>query len=230
MIAFGCATTSEEEYLAHAAPSVQRVAEPDSLPLRRHGYDSIHEPYNEMLGEAAAHEDLEAVVLLHQDVSIDDPDFLAKVRMILAASPEVAVIGAAGSRKPPGLAWWEGDASYGHLDSPLLVPGGSTFHYSDGAHEVDAVDGLLLVLSAWAARELRFDRDLAGPLDGYDVDLCLQARARGRRVVAADFLHRHFVSYGRFFDRRRWVEADVALRHKWALDPMPSPREAAAGI
>lgn len=230
MIAFGCATTSEEEYLAYAAPSVQRVAEPGALLMRRHGHDSIHEPYNEMLAEAATHDDLEAVVLLHQDVSIDDPDFLAKVRTILAASSEVAVIGVAGSRNPPGLAWWEGDSFYGHLDSPLLVPGGSSFHYSDGAHEVDAVDGLLLVLSAWAAQELRFDGDLAGPLDGYDLDICLQARARGRRVVAADLLHRHFVSYDRFFDRRRWIEAEVALRRKWELDPMPSPREAAAGI
>lgn len=229
MIAFGCATTSEEEYLAYAAPSVQRVAEPDSLVMRRHGYDSIHAPYNEMLAEAAAREDLEAVVLLHQDVAIDDDAFLAKLRELLAASEDVAVIGVAGARQVRGLAWWEGE-SYGAAHSPLLVPGGSHIQYSRGTHEVDSVDGMLLVLSAWAARELRFDRDLAGPLDGYDLDLCLQARARGRRVVVADLAVSHYVGYEGFFDRRRWVEAAVALQRKWALDPMPSPREAAAGI
>lgn len=230
MIAFGCATTSEEEYLAYAAPSVARVAEPDSLSLRRHGYDSIHEPYNEMLAEASERDDLEAVVLLHQDLSIDDDAFLAKIRDVLAASDEVAVIGVAGARGVSSLAWWEGESSYGAAHSPQLVPGGSHIQYSHGAHEVDSVDGLLLVLSAWAARQLRFDRGLAGPLDGYDMDICLQARARGGRVVVADLAVSHHVGYEGFFDRRRWVRAAVALQRKWALDSMPSPREAATGI
>lgn len=229
MIAFGCATTNEEEYLAYADPSVRRVAEPDSLAMRRHGYDSIHEPYNEMLAEASASDDLEAVVLLHQDLTIEDEFFLAKVRTILAASEEVAVIGVAGARGVRGLAWWEGE-SHGAAHSPRLIPGGSHIRYSHGAHEVESVDGLLLVLSAWAARELRFDRDLAGPLDGYDMDLCLQARSRGERVVVADLAVSHHVGYERFFDRRRWSEATVALQRKWALDPMPSPREGAAGL
>lgn len=229
MIAFGCATTSEEEYLAYAAPSVQRIAEPDSLTMRRHGYDSIHQPYNEMLAEAAGHEELEAVVLLHQDLTIEDESFVAKIRAILAASEDVAVIGVAGARGVRGLAWWEGE-SYGAAHSPRLVPGGSHIRYSHGAFEVESVDGLLLVLSAWAARELRFDRELAGPLDGYDMDLCLQARARGGRVVVADLAVSHHVAYEGFFDRGRWVEAAVALQRKWELDPMPSPREAAARI
>lgn len=229
MIAFGCATTSEEEYLAYAAPAVERHAEPGSLTMRRHGYDSIHEPYNEMLVEAASRDDLEAVVLLHQDLTIEDESFLAKVRAILAASEEVAVIGVAGAREVRGLAWWEGE-SYGAAHSPRLVPGGSHLQYSYGAFEVESVDGLLLVLSAWAARELRFDHELAGPLDGYDMDLCLQARARGGRVVVADLAVSHHVAYEGFFDRRRWVEAAVALQRKWALDPMPGPRDAVTGL
>lgn len=229
MIAFGCATTNEEEYLAYAAPSVERAAEPDSLTMRRHGHGSIHEPYNEMLDEASGHEELEAVVLLHQDLTIEDESFLAKIRAVLAASEEVAVIGVAGAREVRGLAWWEGE-SYGAARSPRLVPGGSHLQYSQGAFEVESVDGLLLVLSAWAARELRFDQELAGPLDGYDMDLCLQARARGGRVVVADLDVSHHVEYDGFFDRRRWIEAAVALQRKWELDPMLSAREAAARI
>lgn len=198
--------------------------------MRRHGYDSIHEPYNEMLAEAAEYDELEAVVLLHQDLAIQDDAFLKKIRYVLSASDDVAVVGGAGARHVRSLAWWEGESSHGMVRSPVLVPGGSHIQYSDGAHEVDSVDGMLLVLSAWAARELRFDRDLAGPLDGYDVDICLQARARGRRVVAASLDVNHYARYEGFFDRRRWVEAAVALQRKWALDPLPSPRDAAAGI
>jgi len=217
MIAFGCATTDDKQFRAYAAPSIERIAEADSLLMRRHGCDSIHEPYNEMLDEAAQRQDLEAIVLLHQDLSIDDDDFMTKVRGVLAASPDIAIIGAAGARDVSGLAWWEGRESHGHFDSPLLVPGGSRMVYSRGVHEVDSVDGMLLVLSAWAARELRFDRDLAGPLDGYDMDICLQARARGRRVVAGGLEVSHYTTYEGFFDRRRWVRAAVALQRKWSL-------------
>lgn len=224
MIAFGCATTDEREYRAYAAPSIERVAEPDSLLMRRHGYDSIHEPYNEMLDEAARRDDLEAIVLLHQDLSIEDEGFMAKVRGILAASPEIAIVGAVGARGVPPLAWWEGSESHGYFESPILVPGGSRIVYSHGVHEVDSVDGMLLVLSPWAARELRFDAELAGPLDGYDMDICLQARARGRRVVAGGLQVAHYTTYDRFFDRRRWIQAAVALRRKWAptFDEAPS--------
>ena len=83
MIAFGCATTDEGEFRAYAAPAIERVAEADSLLMRRHGYESIHEPYNEMLDQAAQRDDLEAVVLLHQDLSIDDERFLEKVLSLI---------------------------------------------------------------------------------------------------------------------------------------------------
>lgn len=220
MIAFGCATTSEEEYSAYVVPSLDRVAEPDSHLMRRHGYDSIHEPYNEMLAEAAEFDDLEALVLLHQDLSIEDEEFMEKIRGLLAASPEVAVLGAAGARGIPGLAWWEGE-SFGRIDAPRLVPGGAVLQYGEGSHEVDAVDGMLLVLSPWAVRELRFDADLAGPLDGYDIDFCLQARAKGARVIATSLSVRHHVPYEEFFDRRRWVDAAIALQRKWRLELAP---------
>ena len=220
MIAFGCATTSESEYRAFAEPSIRRLAERGSLVMRRHGYDSIQEPYNEMLARAGERDDLEAVVLLHQDLSIEDPFFLGKLRSLLAASDDVAVIGAVGARGVDSLAWWDGEESHGHVDVPAMVPGGTRLDFSRGAHEVDAVDGLLLVLSAWAARELRFDADLSGPLDGYDTDICLQARAHGKRVVVGDFDVAHHVQVD-FFDRERWARAAVALRRKWAPERVP---------
>ena len=51
--------------------------------------------------------------------------------------------------------------------------------------EVDTIDGFMMTLSPWAVRELRFDEDL-GQFHGYDFDICLQARAAGKKVVAED--------------------------------------------
>lgn len=215
MLAFGCATTDNEEYFSYAAPTIERVSESDSLLMRRHGFDTIHEPYNDMLAAVAGREDLEALVLLHQDVSIGDPYFAQRVRALLAAHEDVAVIGAAGARNVRGLAWWEGDRAAGLVDSPRLVPGGATIAHAHVNREVDAVDGILLVLSAWAVRTLRFDAAL-GPFDGYDVDVCLQARALGGRVVVGDFRDvAHHVRGDSFFDRKRWVRGAIALSRKW---------------
>jgi len=221
MIAFGCATLSDEEYRVYAGPSIERLAEPGALVMRRDGFNSIQEPYNEMLAEASTHEDLEAVVLLHQDVSIDDDDFLAKVRAILAASDEIALVGTMGATGVHGLAWWEGETHRGNVDSPVMVPGGVRIRHSRGAHEVEAIDGMLLVFSPWAAAELRFDEELSGPLDGYDVDICMQARARGRRVVVGDFDVAHYALED-FLDRERWVRAAIALQRKWSPDLVPT--------
>lgn len=217
MIAFGCATTDDGQYKAYAAPSIERVADADSVLMRRHGQSSIQEPYNDMLDQAARRDDLEALVLLHQDLSLDDDDFVRRIRGIFAASPDIAIVGNVGARRPAGLAWWEGD-SRGSINSPLLVPGGSRLVYSHGVHEVDSVDGMLLVLSPWAVRELRFDEALAGALDGYDMDICLQARVHGRKVVAGGLNVSHYNRPESFFDRQRWISAAVALQRKWALD------------
>ena len=52
---------------------------------------------------------------------------------------------------------------------------------------------MLLVLSPWAVRNLRFDEALALG-HGYDVDYCLQARAAGRKVMTADLALTHHQS------------------------------------
>lgn len=183
--------------------------------MRRHGYDSIHDAYNDMLAAAGRRDDLEALVLLHQDVSIGDSHFAERVRGVLAADERVAVVGAVGARNVSGLAWWEGECLTGRVEGPRLAPGGKVIDYSRGIREVDAIDGILIVLSAWAVRELRFDKSL-GPFDGYDVDICFQARASGRRVVVGDFREvAHHVRHESYFDRERWTRAAVAFGRKW---------------
>src|SRR3954467_12322945 len=96
MIAFGCSITSPEIYERCAKPGLDLVAEPDSELLEHAAAGSIARSYNLMLEKVAEREDLEALVLIHQDAEIVDPDFCAKVRKALS-DPDVGVVGCVGA-------------------------------------------------------------------------------------------------------------------------------------
>jgi GT2 family glycosyltransferase len=221
VIGFATAVTDDSLYDRLALVGIQRVAERDSIVLVRKGL-SLQRAYNEMLGEAAREDRLEALVLLHQDLLIDDEAFAAKLRRRLA-DESIAIVGAIGARGVRGIAWWDGDATFGRLRAQ--IDGGEVLVHGatpDGTHEVDAVDGSLLVLSSWAVRTLRFDERFANDLHGYDVDICFQARAHGKRVVVdeLDALH---ASIGQVSERRgSWVRAAVRFDQKWGV-PLASP-------
>lgn len=189
MIAFGCATTDELEFRKGAGAAIEAVAEPGSLLMRRQGWPSLDLPYNAMTAEAAARDDLEALALVHEDFAFAGTDFLARVRALLAADPEIAVIGTA----------------------PLGQP-----------REVELIGGELIVLSAWACAELRFDPALAGSRDALAADVSLAARARGKRALAAD-LGAAATKFPPPSARRRQVRAGAALRRKWNLAPTTPP-------
>ena len=70
------------------------------------------------------------------------------------------------------------------------------------------------MLSPWAVRNLRFDEQLARR-HGYDVDICLQARAAGRKVVTADLRVVHHHSLDLLPDAEEWIQAHIALAEKW---------------
>jgi hypothetical protein len=79
---------------------------------------------------------------------------------------------------------------------------------------VDTLDGVLLVLSPWSVRSLRFDESL-GQFDGYDLDFCLQVRDAGRKVMTADLRIIHHHSLELMVNPERWVEANIRLTEKW---------------
>ena len=64
-----------------------------------------------LIDKVVDRDDLEALVLLHQDAEIVDPDFCAKVRQALA-DPEVAIVGCAGAIGVRSIAWWEGSVTW----------------------------------------------------------------------------------------------------------------------
>lgn len=93
MIAFGCATTDERAFRAGGARAIEAIDEGDSLLLRRHRYDSIDVPLNDMMATAASLHELEALVLVHQDAVLETPGgLLESIRDLFGADRSVAVI------------------------------------------------------------------------------------------------------------------------------------------
>ncbi len=213
MIAFAASVVSDERWRRWALPGIERVVEPDSVVIDERGRGSLQSRLNRAIAAVSDRSDLEALVLLHEDVEIADPDFVAKVRRRLE-DPSIAIVGPIGARHVNSIAWWDGEG-FGRVDAPFLTATSwRPAELSAGFHEVDVVDGLLMVMSPWAARELRFDEELSD-FHGYDSDICFQALARGRRVVVDDL---HVIHYARggIGDRDAWVRANLAFRRKWA--------------
>lgn len=223
MIAFGCAITSQKTYDRCAAPGIARAAEQGSEILAYASAGSIFRSYNLLLDLAAARDDLEALVLVHQDAEIVDADFCSKLRGALV-DPAVALVGAAGAVGVRSIAYWEGSATWGSFAHRYREFGGGQFPALSWdmdnlpayarTGEVDAIDGFVIALSPWAVRELRFDEGL-GQFHGYDFDICLQARAAGRKVVTADLRTVHHHSLKLLEDREAWINAHMRVAEKW---------------
>jgi hypothetical protein len=223
MIAFASSITSPETYERCAAPGIRLAAEPDSEVFPYQAAGSIFRSYNLMLDRAAALDDLEALVLVHQDAEIADPDFCAKLRRALA-DPEVGVVGCVGAVGVRSIAWWEGSVTWGSFTHRYEEMGGgevSAMSWTSDrlpsfAHtgEVDTVDGFVLALSPWTVQNVRFDESL-GQLHGYDFDFCLQVRAAGRKVVTENLRVIHHHSLELVSDPETWVAAHMRIAEKW---------------
>jgi hypothetical protein len=223
MIAFGVSITSPDAYRRFAEPGIELAAEEDSEILALASAGSIFRSYNLLLEKAAERDDLEALVLVHQDAEITDPDFCQKVRRALS-DPDVGVVGCVGAIGVRSIAWWEGSVTWasfihrygehGGGDLPAFSWKSDDMPPYSRTGEVDTVDGFLMAVSPWVARNIRFDESL-GRLHGYDFDFCLQVRAAGRKVVTADFRAIHNHSLELVSDQESWVEAHMRIAEKW---------------
>ncbi|HZU59822.1 MAG TPA: glycosyltransferase [Solirubrobacteraceae bacterium] len=219
MIAFGASISGAEAYRRYAQPGIDRAAEPDSQVYAFASVEPIARTYNLILDAAGHRDDLEALVLVHPHTEIVDPQFLTKVRRALE-DPAVGIVGSAGASGVRSLAWWEGQVTaapgrqrYDEFGGGSL-PAFSWTRSAPPPAEVEAVDGQLLVLSPWVVRNLRFDESLHYN-HGFDVDLCLQARAAGRRVMVADLRLAHHRSIELVKDLDVWAQAHRQLARKW---------------
>jgi hypothetical protein len=235
MIVFGSAVTDHEMYRRCAAPGIARATAgaPDAVTrtIERPADGSIFRNYNAIMEEAAQLEELEALVLLHQDAEIVEERFIPKLRAAMT-DPEVGVVGCVGAVGVRSIAWWEGSvtwASFIHRYSELGGGGIPSLTWDSDAlppyarlGEVETVDGFVLCLSPWVVRNVRFDEALGSLLHGYDFDFCLQVREAGRKVVTADFkvIHNHSLELADDLDH--WIEAHIAVADKWD-GRMPGP-------
>jgi GT2 family glycosyltransferase len=224
VFAFGCVISSEEQLELWALPGIRLAAGDDAWVIERRGADSIYSAYNSILEEACGRDDLEGVVLIHQDLEIVDPDALSKLRRRFA-DPEVGVVGVVGGVGVHAMGWWYGEGSYGAYGWDWLIdadkeqyfdPAGFWTGHVERVHEVDALDGMFLALSPGAARTLRFDEELAPGFHGYDADICFEARRQGFKVFtdAIDVVHHNSADLP---DREEFVRAHIAFGRKWDL-------------
>jgi Glycosyltransferase like family len=221
MIAFGCAVTDETTFAGCFEPGYRLAAEADSLLITDRGGGSVSVAYNRILERIAGMESAEALVLAHQDLEILSDDFCARVRS-LVADPRVGVVGGAGATGVSSLAWWDPGPVVGAWEwvynddgARLSTDSWDAFEGADGVVEVDAVDGMCLVLSPAAIRSLRFDEALDPSAHGYDVDISFQARESGLKVLVAPLGIAHHHGLAVLDDPTEWIETHQRFARKW---------------
>jgi hypothetical protein len=223
VILFAASITDPDVYRRCAEPGIRLAAEPDSEVLANAAAGSIFRSYNLILDAAAARDDLDALVLVHQDAEIQDAAFCAKLRRALS-DPDVGVVGCVGAIGVRSIAWWEGSVTwasfvhrYGELgggELPGFAWNGAELPAYARTGQVETVDGFVLGLSPWTVRNIRFDESL-GQLHGYDFDFCLQVRAAGRKVVTEDLKVVHHHSLDLISEPESWIQAHMRVAEKW---------------
>jgi Glycosyltransferase like family len=238
MIAIACAVTRDDVYEEFAQPGIELACrrEPDTELIVLGSSGSVFRSYNLLLDQAQQRlrdGGLEGVVIIHQDAEIIDVDFLPKIREALG-DPEVALVGCAGALDVRSIAWWEGSVTWasfthrfeefggGEIPALTWYPESVPVYAETG--EVDSIDGFVIGFSPWAIENLRFDESIGGVLHGYDFDICMQAKAAGKKVVTADLRVVHHHSLILIREIETWIEAHMHLAEKWH-DQVSAPSE-----
>lgn len=208
VIAYGVAVGNWERYHSFVAPRI-----PAGRPVTvQHGHPSITVAYNHILDSWSSWDGLDALVLLHEDLEMIDPDTESKIMGVLA-DQEVAFVGVAGGRGVHSLAWWEASERFGHqlTDSGPLELGPHT-------GDVDSLEGSFLVFSPWAVKNLRYDERMTG-FHCCD-EIVIGARAYDKRAVVADIATHHHTIVGAFKSeaaQREWFLNDEIYRKREKL-------------
>jgi len=206
MIAYGCCVGSWEKFGRFVAPNIKQRPF-----IAISGQKSISVAYNKILNAYAGYQgpndldQLEAVVLLHDDLEMIDPDIEDKIRA--AIEPGVGLIGVAGGG--PSLWWWNHDPIGHQMTDTRMVAFGE-----QRVGDVDMIEGSFMVFTPWAIRDLRFDARYE--FLGYD-DVCMEARNMGMRVVVADIHTHHHSTLGFKSEevKAMWDRSELLFESKW---------------
>ncbi len=142
----------------------------------------------------------------------------------------MAIVGCAGAIDVRSIAWWEGSVTWasfthkfddfggGEIPALSWIPEQMPVYAETGV--VDSVDGFVMAFSPWAIQNLRFDESVGTALHGYDFDICMQAKAAGKKVVTASMRVVHHHSLNLISEAEGWIQAHMTLTEKWA-DQLP---------
>lgn len=219
MFAVGVCVGPSGKFGQVARPHIGASLGPDVPLWAREGQSSIFTAYNSLLDQAKVAPEIDALLLIHDDVEIRDSMLLSKLSDAIGRHPNAVVIGTVGARYVQGMSWWEGQP-YGEVRDPA-----NHHYYGPGVHPVDCVDGLMLCMTRWAIDNLRFDEETFDGFHGYDTDICFQAREAGKLVLVVPGLDVYHHSSGNVRNLPpEYEQAAEAFRRKW-----DGRRPAAAG-
>lgn len=201
-IGYGCCVGSWSKFHGYVEPRIS-----DDRPiLTASNQTSISVAYNAILDGFRVY-DLDAVILIHDDLEMIDPHTEDKVLAELEIHPNAAIVGVAGGG--PSMSWWNVNP-IGHqlTDSSMLEFGGQRHGL------VDIVEGSFMAFSPWAIQQLRFDERYE--FLGYD-DVCLHAIEAGKKVVVADIDTHHHSTLGYKSEsvRQMWERSEEIFAAKW---------------
>lgn len=159
------------------------------------------------------------LVFIHDDVWIDDNQFVSRVEAGLA---QYDVIGVAGNRR-----WLRGQQSWIFLGESAACdwdnlsgsighgtgPAGQTSHYGPAPAECELLDGVFLATKRSTLRDASLQFDERFRFHFYDLDFCRNARERHLRLGTwpIRLTHQSGGSYG----TPEWREQYGLYRDKW---------------
>lgn len=201
-IGYGCCVGSWDKYHMYVEPfTIERPV------MLAYNQTSISVAYNAILDAFKVY-DLDAVILVHDDLEMLDP--LTEEKVLKAFSDplvdDVALVGVAGGG--PSMHWWNVNP-IGHQSTDSLM-----LDFGQRSGEVDMIEGSFMAFSPWAIQELRFDERYE--FLGYD-DVCLEAKRAGKSVVVADIDTHHHSTVGYKSDavRDMWERSEKIFNSKW---------------
>ena len=207
-----------EAYRRYARPGIERAAESDSELLAIAAVGSIARGYNLLLDLAARYDELEALVLVNQEVELTDPGACTTIRDTLPCRrrgnglrrrdrcAEHRRAGGPGTRRrgDPGVS-----GARTRPDARLRLE-----RDKPGARGGGDAGRAVLCLWAWPVRHVRLDEGL-GLGQGYDLDYCFQLREHGRSVVAADLPAIYHRPLELVDDKDLFIESHIQTAEKW---------------
>lgn len=201
-IGYGCCVGSWSKFHGYVEPRIS-----DDRPiLTASNQTSISVAYNAILDGFRVY-DLDAVILIHDDLEMIDPETEEKVLNAFSLDPEIAIVGVAGGG--PSMSWWNVDPIGHQLTDTRMLEFGE--RRSGG---VDIVEGSFMAFSPWAIQQLRFDERYE--FLGYD-DVCLHAIEAHKRVYVADIDTHHHSTLGYKSEsvRQMWERSEEIFAAKW---------------